>query len=172
MVESMGSFENSSKFFKSVMSAKMNQSICKNGSIIAVSMKSKHESSTHTSEDEVPLKNQIPENIENAFEEKDSINDVSVESIKTTDEILLDAAKSNHDASQQSSEHIKTNEFANVDLITKELEKPIVVQINTGTSPRKTATIDNEDNLSVESYYILEDLTKEGLQKYLKDAML
>lgn len=30
----------------------------------------------------------------------------------------------------------------------------------------------SSSNLSVESYYILDDLTKEGLQKYLKDAML
>ena len=172
MVESMGSFENSSKFFKSVMSTKMNQSIGKNGSIIAVSMKSKQESSAHTSEDEIPLKNQITENNNNASEEKDSMNDVSVESIKTADENLLEAAKSNHEASQQSSDHIKISETANIDLISKEPERPMVDRMNSSTSPMKPAEVDNADNLSVESYYILEDLTKEGLQKYLKDAML
>ena len=31
---------------------------------------------------------------------------------------------------------------------------------------------ENENNLSMESYYVLEDLTREGLQKYLKDSML
>ena len=30
----------------------------------------------------------------------------------------------------------------------------------------------NENDLSMESYYVLEDLTREGLQKYLKDSML
>lgn len=34
------------------------------------------------------------------------------------------------------------------------------------------AEVENANNLSVESYYILEDLSREGLQKYLKESML
>lgn len=159
MVESMGSLENSSKYFHSVMSTRMNKSINKGASLAE---KSKYESSIHSSEDGIAIKQSHTVD----HNEGDSIDNVSVESLKTTEENFLDVHKH---GSENSDDHIKISESAKI----SPDDEPVQTQnAMTSISPTKAIEEENSNNLSVESYYILEDLTKEGLQKYLKDAML
>jgi len=117
MVESLGSFENSSKFFKSVMSTRMNRSIGKIGSAVGASIISKYGGSNNTLEDEAPFKNQLTETNDKASQENwelknDTMNDVSVESIKSMEDNFLDY-NNNENLNKSDNSHNSENTINN-----------------------------------------------------------
>lgn len=136
MVESMGSFENSSRFFRSVKSSNLNHSFNKNSSVIGVSIKPKNNEAL---ESEVPLGQSVTQEMQT-----ETIHDVNPE-------ISL--------------EHLEDQKN------TESEDQPQEIDTEETKSEIEDEDEVNPNNLSVESYYFLEDLTKEGLQKYLKDSM-
>ncbi|CAI2367009.1 unnamed protein product [Moneuplotes crassus] len=166
MVESMGSYENSSRFFRSVRSSNMNKSFNKNTSICGLKNKKNitHEEIENESpitepnygkEEEKALEASARKTVEKS-EEKDNISDASLKSIDSnfscTDNFPMNSSE-------------KANEPE---------ESPEKHDMACGpTEPDED--LSHEENLldlSTESYYLLEDLSREGLQKYLKDSML
>lgn len=132
MIESLGSFENSSKYPDTVRSGKLTHHNKSTKSIAMNSVRSKLTKHSRVSE-----------------------------------EHPLDELKS-YESSQDSISGIKGESERNLD------SPP-----DTGRGSKASAKSDNSkvdkdehNSMSQESYYLLEDISKEGLQKFLKDAML
>lgn len=174
MVESMGSFENTSRFFKSVKSSNMNRSFGKNASAIGTSIRSKNGTMFREAEIEVPLKTQEVKDLKNdadaGLQQQESKidivapkpqDDLSVTSLDSIDSNFTDPDKYKSSVSEMA----KAEEPQRIDAAINVVETEEVLT-------QEDAHDENPHNLSTESYYILEDLTREGLQKYLKNAML
>lgn len=165
VVESMGSYENSSRFFRSVKSSNMNKSFHKNTSICG--LKNRKNTTHEEMEQESPLKTQIF----NKEEEKALENSAkkAVEKLDELNDNISETSLKSIDSNFSSNHRVPTNNSEKV-----EEEKPEKQDMACG--PMETldslASDENPLNLSTESYYVLEDLTREGLQKYLKDSML
>ena len=151
VVESMGSYENTSRFFRSVKSSNMNKSFCKNTSVVGISLKNRN-STISGPENEIPLRPQITqEDFQDHGKSEEEKGGISEASLKSVDSNF-------------------TNENSNQ-------EQPEKHDVGIGPmgpieTLEDTETEENINDLSMESYYVLEDLTREGLQKYLKDSML
>jgi hypothetical protein len=164
MVESMGSYENTSRFFRSVKSNN-NRSFGKNSSVIGVAIKNKT-NIPQGPEQEVPLKSQYTnqddgqESIGNSARKSAHQPEISIESLDSVESNFSDPDKYRDDNSEKDNENMKiqTNDACIGPLTTDEIDPSIEDE--------------NAENLSVESYYVLEDLSREGLQKYLKESML
>lgn len=166
MVESLGSYENTSRFFRSVKSSNLNRSFGKNTSVIGVSIRSKNSTMLKENETEIPLRTQmtqelfteeVKENKASTIEHPDHKNEeISVASLESIESNFSDPEKYRTSASGE--ENLEEFKKQDVAIGAPEFEK--------------LSTEENPNNLSVESYYVLEDLTKEGLQKYLKDSMI
>ena len=132
MIESLGSFENSSKYPDTVRSGKHTHHNKSTKSIAMNSVRSKLTKHSRVSE-----------------------------------EHPLDELKS-YESSQDS-----------ISVIKGESERNLDSPPDTGRGSKASAKSDNSkgdkdehNSMSQESYYLLEDISKEGLQKFLKDAML
>ncbi|CAI2366469.1 unnamed protein product [Moneuplotes crassus] len=165
MVESMGSYENSSRFFRSVRSSNMNKSFNKNTSICGLRNRKNttaedidHESPLkelpNCHEEEKGLEISAKKTLEKSEEPKENFSDVSLKSI---------------DSNFSSNNRFPT---VNSERVNEQEEIPRQDMACGPTEPQEDLSDENSLNLSNESYYMLEDLSREGLQKYLKTSML
>lgn len=174
MVESLGSYENTSRFFRSVKSSGLNRSFGKNTSMIGVSIKSKNSTMLNNLEKEIPLRTQSTnDNIE-----IETFNPQKTQS-EQTNSSLPNKRPIKDDISIDSLESIESNFSDPEKYRTSESQKdpneeePTMLHASISAQKfEKLSTGSNPNNLSMESYYVLEDLSKEGLQKYLKDSMM
>jgi hypothetical protein len=129
MIESLGSFENTTRYLGSVKSKKAKNEESK--SIKSNKSNFSHKINKSTVSHEMPI-----DDMKSFDSYDDSTSGIRGGSVRNID-------------TPPSSAHSKRSE------------------INTDNSHK-----DEKNSLTQESYYMLEDITKEGLQKFLKDAMM
>ena len=162
MVESLGSFENSSKFPNSVKTQKTENFEESKGSLANGTEKSKNTRNSKMSK-EHPI---------SELKSYESSND-SISGIKGGSERDIETPQSFTSHSAKSSRMPKTEKHDKIQKTDKEMKTQKNNKEKKEDNNEEAKDEDKEENsFSQESYYILEDITKEGLQKFLREAML
>lgn len=154
MVESLGSYENSSKYPNSVKTQKTRNYEESKDSDVNGTGRSKNSKMSK----EHPI---------SELKSYESSND-SISGIKGGSEREVDTPVSFDSHTAKSNKIVKTEKLDN----TNKTENSKPKKTNKSSNAEEGKEGDEDNSFSQESYYILEDISKEGLQKFLREAML